>query len=75
MWRFIMAYKYKYIIIREKPYNMGKTMAQVNVSHLNKKGVNAKWDELEKTYPRDKYVGCLTECNNQMREFQNNPML
>lgn len=66
-----MAYKYKYIIIRERPYNVGKTMAQVNVSHLNKKGANAKWDELEKIYPRDTYVGCLTECNNEMREFQN----
>lgn len=50
---------------------MGQTMAQVNVSHLNKKGVNAKWDELEKTFPPDKYAGCLTECNHEMSEFLN----
>jgi len=68
-----MAYKFKYLIIREKPYNRGETMAQVNVSHLNKKGANAKWDELEKTFPPDKYTGCLTECNNEMREFLNAP--
>jgi hypothetical protein len=68
-----MAYKFKYIIIREKPYNMGQTMAQVNVSHLNKKGANAKWDELEKTFPPDKYAGCLNECNHEMREFLNAP--
>jgi hypothetical protein len=68
-----MPYKFKYIIIREKPYNMGQTMAQVNVSHLNKKGANAKWDELEKIFPPDKYTGCLTECNHEMREFLNAP--
>jgi hypothetical protein len=68
-----MTYKFKYIIIREKPYNMGQTMAQINVSNLNKKGVNAKWDEIEKTFPPDKYAGCLTECNYEMREFLNAP--
>ena len=68
-----MAYKFKYLIFREKPYNIGETMAQVNVSHLNKKDANTKWDELEKTFPPDKYAGCLTECNNEMREFINAP--
>jgi hypothetical protein len=68
-----MKYKFKYLIIREKPYNIGKTMAQVNVSHLNQKGVKEKWDELEKTFSTDKYVGCLTECSNEIREFLNAP--
>ena len=48
-------------------------MAQVNVSHLNQKGVKEKWDELEKTFSTDKYVGCLTECSNEIREFLNAP--
>ena len=66
-----MAYKFKYLIIREKPYNRGETVAQVNVSHLNKRAANSKWDELEKLFSPEKYTGCLTECNNEMREFQN----
>jgi len=65
----VMAYKFKYLIIKEKPYNTGATKTQINVSHLNKKDINTKWDELEKKYPTDKYVGCLTECNTKMREF------
>ena len=69
-----MAYKFKYIIIREKPYNIGKTVAQVNVSHLNKKGANSKWDELEKIFSPDKYVGYLTECNYEIREFVNSKL-
>lgn len=66
-----MAYKFKYIIIKEKPFNIGATVAQVNVSQLNKKGIESKWDELEKTFPKDKYAGCLQECDDEIREFLN----
>jgi len=68
-----MPYKFKYLVIKESPYNRGVAMAQINVSHLNKKSANAKWDELEQIFPRDKYTGCLTECNSEMREFLNAP--
>lgn len=66
-----MKYRYKYLIIRKKPYNCGETVTQINVSHLNKRGVNAKWDELEKSFPPDEYSGCLIETNEEMREFLN----
>lgn len=64
-----MAYKFKFLIINEKPFNSGVTVARVNVSNLNKKGIESKWNELEKTFPKDKYVGCLQECNNELIEF------
>jgi len=64
-----MSYKFKYLIFREKPYNKGETVAQVNVSHLNKKGIKERWDGLLELYPLDKYQSSLTECNEQMAEF------
>lgn len=63
--------KFKYIIIKEIPYNKGITVAQVNVSALNKKESYKKWDELEKIFTRDKYQSSLTECGQEMREFMN----
>lgn len=50
---------------------MGKTMAQVNVSHLNKKEAKSRIGELEKAYTSDKYAICLTECNQGKTEFLN----
>lgn len=64
-----MAYKYKYIVITEKPTNVGEVMVQYDVSHLNKRGIEAKFKELEQTYPTDKYTGHLQEQNNEMRTF------
>jgi hypothetical protein len=61
--------RYKYIIIREKPYNTGQTMAQVNVSHLNKKGIEAIRFDLETKFSPEEYCSCLIECNHQMHEF------
>lgn len=68
-----MPYKYKYLIFRTKPYNRGETVAQVDVSHLNKKGINARWDELEKDFSKEKYQSSLTECNILHREFIKTP--
>lgn len=65
-----MPYKYKYLIVREKPYNMGKTMAIVDVAHLNKKGREQKWDELDEQYPKDKYTSCFTECQQEKYCFE-----
>lgn len=68
-----MAYKNKFLVVKEKPFNTGFPIAQINVSLLNKKGINLKWDELQKEYPKDKYIVSLTETNNPMREFVNPP--
>ncbi len=65
-----MKYKYKYLVVRENPYNTGDTIAHINVSHLNKKGVDAKWDELQKKYPEDKYTVALQSRNDQIPEFE-----
>ena len=65
--------KFKYLIFRETPYNRGETVAQIDVSHLNKRGVEARWSELEKIFPRDKYQSSLTTVDSEYREFINEP--
>ena len=65
-----MAYKNKYIIFREKPYNMGKTVAQINVSHMTKPQAKKYWSELEAKYPSDKFASSLTETNSNLPEFE-----
>lgn len=64
-----MKYKYKYLIFREKPYNQGKTVAQINVSHLNKRDAKKKWKELDNVYSPELYHSSLTETNEQLIEF------
>jgi len=53
--------KYYYIEVRTVPSNMGKTVARVDVSHLNKKGKEAEWDRLDAKYPPGDYQSCLTD--------------
>ena len=65
-----MAYKKKYLIFKEKPYNMGKTVAQIDVSHMTKPQANRYWKELDAKYPPNKYESSLTETNNTLIEFQ-----
>lgn len=62
-------YKFKYLEFRTKPFNLGEIVAQVDVSHLNKKGIKQKWNELENQLPQDKYQSCLTETNQERREI------
>lgn len=64
-----MAYKNKYLIFREKPYNLGKTVAQINVSHLTKPQAKKLWRELDGKYSPDVYHSSLTETNDTLIEF------
>jgi hypothetical protein len=72
-----MAYKNKFLVFRTKPAVAGScftdTFAQINVSDLNKKGIDKKWNELIEKYPSDNFLSCLTETNNDLREFQDEP--
>lgn len=68
-----MAYKFKYLIFNEIPFNRGITVAQVDVSLLNKKSINNKWTELESIFPNDKFQSSLREQGFEMREFINVP--
>lgn len=65
-----MAYKNKYLIFRERPYNMGKTVAQINVSHMTKPQAKKYWKELDAKYPPEKYASSLTETNDSFAEFE-----
>lgn len=64
-----MAYKFKYLIFKNKPFNTGETVAIFNVSHLNKKGIDTRWEELQKEFTPEQYASCLTECNHRMAEY------
>jgi len=67
--------KNKYLIFREKPYNMGKGVVIECVNHLNKQGINKRWDELEKIYPKEHYQSSLTTTAETLVEFKSEPVL
>lgn len=53
--------KTKILEFREKPFNKGNLIYKEDVSHLNKKSINQRWDELQKSYSPEKYQSCLIE--------------
>lgn len=52
--------KNKYLEFREKPFRQGKWVANINVTHMSKKEIDAKWAELNKIFPSDSYGSCVT---------------
>lgn len=68
-------YKNKYLRVRIKPDNQGKTVARIDVSHLNKRGRNAEWDRLDEKYPTDIYISCFEQTNDDLPCFENEPEL
>jgi hypothetical protein len=65
--------KYKYLEVREKPFNQGKWVANLNVTHLTKKEIDFQWKELENTFPVDKYASCLTTTKDERAVFMDAP--
>lgn len=61
--------KYKYLEFREKPFNKGDLFLRIDVTALNKKEINKKWDELIKRFPIDKFQSCLSEVKEKFFEF------
>jgi len=69
-------YQFKFLVFETRPkvmFGFKHTVAQVDVSMYNKKGINQLWDELLKTYPSEIFLSCLTETNSPMREFKEDP--
>lgn len=56
--------QYKWIKVETKDM-LRTTVAQVNVSHLSKKGIEQEWDRLEAKFPNH-----LSSLNTQKRELQ-----
>lgn len=53
--------KNKYLEFREKPFNRGEWVANINVTHMSKKEIDVKQAEIERTiFPKEKYACCLT---------------
>lgn len=69
-----MAYKYKYLRVRVKPDNFGETVCRVDVSQLNKKGIELEWDRLDKKYPVSAYISCFEQTNDKLPLFENDPV-
>jgi len=68
--------KYKYLIFTTRPKQMfgfRDTVAQIDVNHLNKRGIDEEWDRLSKIYPKEIFLSSLTETNQEMRTFQEDP--
>lgn len=71
-----MTYKYKYLIFTTRPkeaFGFRDTVAQIDVNHLNKRGINEEWDRLSKKYLPEIYLSSLTRTNQEMRIFQDEP--
>lgn len=70
-------YKFKFLVFTTRPLVRGSvfkdTVAQIEVTDLNKFEIGAKWNELEKTFPKETYLSCLTETNQHLREFMDLP--
>lgn len=47
-------YKNKYLQVKRR--SDGNILKRVDVGHLNKKGREAMWDELDKQYPPQEHV-------------------
>jgi hypothetical protein len=54
-----MAYKNKYLRVTSKKDRL--VVRRIDVAHLNKKGRDAEWDELDKEYPPAEYITCYEE--------------
>ena len=53
--------KNKYLEFRERPFNRGEWVANINVTHMSKKEIDVKQAEIERTiFPKEKYACCLT---------------
>ena len=70
-----MAYKNKFIRVRVKPDNRGKTVCRVDVSLLNKRGIQKEWDRLDEKYDPEIYISCLESTNDDLPCFENDPEL
>lgn len=65
-------YKYNYLKVCEKgPY--GRIICRMDVNHLNKRGINAEWDKLDKKYPPSAFASCLESTQVEMECFELDP--
>lgn len=68
--------KYKYLRVNTKPkvlFGFSDIVAQVDVNHLNKRGIDNEWDKLDKEYKPTHFVTSLITVDREMREFKDEP--
>ncbi len=69
-------YKYKFLVFQTKvkeAFGLNDIVAQKEVTGLDKFEIGKKWGELEQKYPKENFQSCLTETNNHLREFEDDP--
>jgi len=64
--------KYKYLRVETKG-RFGDIVAQVDVNHLNKKGIDEEWNRLESKYNTTDFVSSLTTVERELRLFEDEP--
>lgn len=70
--KFDNRYPYRYLKVTERPANMGRVVARVDVNHLNKKGINTEWDRLDLKFPTREYISCFEQTQLEMPCFEKN---
>lgn len=61
--------KFKYIVVRERPWNACLMVMRLNVSELNMRQAKKKMKEYEERYPSDKYSIGITCTNEILHDF------
>lgn len=62
-------YKNKYLRVQRKSDKL--TIKREDISHLNKKGREMRWDELDKEFPSSDYITCYETSQNVLPVFFN----
>jgi hypothetical protein len=62
-----MAYKYKYLAVKRKSDQL--VIKRDDVSHLNKKGINQQWDNLDVKFPKEKYLVWFVESEVELNVY------
>ena len=71
----IMAYQFKYLEVKRKPWNMGICVERKDVSHLNKKGIDQVWDQMDEKYSKEEFQSGLTKTNTEMLTIEDNEVV
>jgi len=63
----------KYLRVETKGRKYNDIVAQVDVNNLNKKGINAEWDKLDKKYVKEHFSTGLITLDRELRIFADEP--
>lgn len=63
-------YQFKYLRVNVKPNRMEVTIHREDISHLNKKGREERWTQLDEKYSPEFYTSCYETSEREMPCFE-----